>query len=734
MTKKYLEKLNEDQILAATSLRGAYCTLSGAGTGKTKTLVARFHALRDAGVPLDQILCLTFTDAAAEEMASRAGLGKSQRVFRTFHSFGYEILQNEMGVHAMPDPRAWSKLSFRLSRKHGIERAKDLLGYISRQKRNGVGAYEAVEASETDLEYAYALAYKEYVKTQQAEEWIDFDDMLCIPKRLLEESEAARQKYAKQAIQVDEAQDTDTCHPAGTLIKQVKENGSIVETPIEDLRDGDRVVAWKRRHAMLVKRTDSVTVGRRRYAGDMLRVAVGDKCVDVTPDHKFYVTMNGKNEDTLYLVYLMYRKDKGFRVGQCAMRYSHNTNKKRKSMPGLGTRFNEERADAGWILRVEKTKEQSQVWEQIISCRYGIPYATYGDKTYNGPFRKRNAEMSRLIFENTDGRGQACLKDHKLFFSLPLFVREESGTGKKSVSKRYFETAAANLLPEIMSVPSTEACSKCEITGVSRYLYDGDVYSLNVPEHHTYVANGIVVKNCQWKIVKQIAQNDNVFVVGDPNQSLYSWRGAKPEYLLKFTDWYPSGKYLYLGKNYRATVTLVDYCRKKAPIQNELIERLHSASGIVGPKIEYKCYGSPDSEAEAAVEMAQRDPLNTAILGRTNRLLATVENICSENDIKYKLLGKSGYWRQPEVKAVLAYAKFAVSGSDASLKEVIRTPFTPTRYLKKADIIKHLTATKEMYGDTRLFDLLPQLQVEDTQREGRTTGYHHTSPLWPSGA
>jgi DNA helicase-2/ATP-dependent DNA helicase PcrA len=429
MTKS--NDFNDEQRIAIASREGPYCCLSGAGTGKTKTLVGRFHALTK-DIPLDKILCLTFTDSAAEEMAARAGLAKTQRVFRTFHSFGFEILQTMLGVHSMPDPRAWRKLSFKLSRKYGIEKAKELLGYISRMKRNGVNPEDAIENSESDIEDAYARAYREYSRTQAEEHWIDFDDMLVLPKNILESDGDARQRFSKLAIQVDEAQDTD---------------------------------------------------------------------------------------------------------------------------------------------------------------------------------------------------------------------------------------------------------------------------------------------NLQWRIVQLLGSN--VFFVGDPNQAIYAWRGAHPENMIEFTKWFPTGKYLYLGKNYRSTVTIVDYCRRKAPIQNELTELLHSASGKIGQPIEYKCYGDPDSEATAAIHEALKDPANTAILGRTNRLLATVENICSEHDIKYKLLGKSGYWHQPEIKAIMAYAKFAVTGNDSSLKEVIRSPLSPTRYLKKTEVIKHLTAAKELHGDsTRLFDLLTSIPVEDGQREG----------------
>lgn len=156
--------------------------------------------------------------------------------------------------------------------------------------------------------------------------------------------------------------------------------------------------------------------------------------------------------------------------------------------------------------------------------------------------------------------------------------------------------------------------------------------------------------NIQWRMMQLMSEKyGNVMVVGDPNQSIYAWRDAHPENLTNFTTWFKNGKYLYLGKNYRSTKTIVDYVRSKAPINTPLNEKMIAARADIGKPIQFEAFDSEIAEARSAVEAASVDSINSAIIGRTNRLLAPLENYCIEKGIKYQLLGRSGFWKQNEV-------------------------------------------------------------------------------------
>lgn len=158
----------------------------------------------------------------------------------------------------------------------------------------------------------------------------------------------------------------------------------------------------------------------------------------------------------------------------------------------------------------------------------------------------------------------------------------------------------------------------------------------------------------QFRLLQLISErHGNILCVGDPGQSIYMFRGAQPENLTNFTRWFPKGRYLYLGQNYRSTHAITGFVRENYPIHSDLRDKLRAVRPEKGEEIEFRFFHSEADEAESAVVSAQKDPLNSIILSRTNRGLALAENLCIENNIKYHLLGKSGFWKQTEIiKAV----------------------------------------------------------------------------------
>ena len=102
----FIEKLNENQRIAATTTEGPLLVLAGAGTGKTKTLTTKIAYLIDkVGISPARILALTFTNNAAKEMMERiqAILGNEHKLkwCSTFHSFAYKILR--LYIEDIPD-------------------------------------------------------------------------------------------------------------------------------------------------------------------------------------------------------------------------------------------------------------------------------------------------------------------------------------------------------------------------------------------------------------------------------------------------------------------------------------------------------------------------------------------------------------------------------------------------------------------------------------------------------
>lgn len=162
-------------------------------------------------------------------------------------------------------------------------------------------------------------------------------------------------------------------------------------------------------------------------------------------------------------------------------------------------------------------------------------------------------------------------------------------------------------------------------------------------------------------------RHGNIMCVGDPGQAIYGFRGAKPENIVDFGRWFPRHKALTLGMGYRSTRTITEHVQKHYPLDIPLKKQIRAARADVGFPIEYRMYLSEQDELESAVRAANQDPVNSIILSRTNRGLAFAERYCRRNNIKFNLLGKSGFFRKPEiiraVEKLRPYGNLSVSAS-----------------------------------------------------------------------
>lgn len=191
----------------------------------------------------------------------------------------------------------------------------------------------------------------------------------------------------------------------------------------------------------------------------------------------------------------------------------------------------------------------------------------------------------------------------------------------------------------------------------------------------------------QWKMIQLLADR-SLFVVGDPEQNMYSWRGAEPDGMTtKFEERFPGAEKIILPVNYRSTGAIIKYCREISPAWN--------AAGMRGVKLygtdpDFKRYINEDTEAETIL-MGLCEPEETAVLARTNRQLAAFERAAGKMDLKYKLLGKSGFFSQHEVESTVAFAQYcAGAATDDCVKKIIRSPYDAVRFIKKPETIKTL--------------------------------------------
>jgi DNA helicase II / ATP-dependent DNA helicase PcrA len=210
------DQLDKDQQTCVNAVDGVYIIFAGPGSGKTRVTVERYIHLLELGISPDDILSLTFTAEAATEMASRSGATNSKKIFRTFHSFVLDLIQNERAKLSftlkppiLPVEFEDYELRAKLVKRYPlVRRVDDLKEYISNQKRLGITPDAAI-ASENGIGQFFAQAYRDYEQTSTKEGWLDFDSLMMEAVQLLESSAEVRARYAKKYIQVDEAQDTD---------------------------------------------------------------------------------------------------------------------------------------------------------------------------------------------------------------------------------------------------------------------------------------------------------------------------------------------------------------------------------------------------------------------------------------------------------------------------------------------------------------------------------------------
>lgn len=192
----------------------------------------------------------------------------------------------------------------------------------------------------------------------------------------------------------------------------------------------------------------------------------------------------------------------------------------------------------------------------------------------------------------------------------------------------------------------------------------------------------------QWSIIKAISsRHGNALAVGDENQGMYSWRGSESNLTEYFTSVFPDARIFALPVNYRSTKAIVEYCKGIAPSQNDTVTNL-STPNEEGIAPTFRLYPREDEEARAVI-LGCQDLSSTAILARTNRQLAAFENECAERNLRYKLLGKSGFWSQREVKDVVAIVGAVVKPTDANVLNAIKARCEATKYIRKSDSPGH---------------------------------------------
>ncbi len=185
----------------------------------------------------------------------------------------------------------------------------------------------------------------------------------------------------------------------------------------------------------------------------------------------------------------------------------------------------------------------------------------------------------------------------------------------------------------------------------------------------------------QYLLVQRLAEKyRNLCVVGDPDQSIYKWRGADLKNILDFERDFPETKTVRLERNYRSTQIILDAASAVIAQNRHRKEKRLYTERQGGAKILSYRAGDDLDEAEFIARTSHRalheDPENTvAVLYRTNAQSRTLEDALRRAGIAYKIIGGVRFYERKEIKDALAYLKLVLNPhDDVSLRRVINVP------------------------------------------------------------
>src|SRR5215218_679098 len=456
-TDQLLEGLNEPQRDAVTHGEGPLLILAGAGSGKTRVLTHRIaYLLRTGQARADEILAITFTNKAAQEMRERVELlvGRATRAMwvMTFHSACARMLRAD--AHRLGYTRSFTIYdaadSRRLIKKCLDDLDVDPKRYTPRAMQAQISDAKNKLRSADDyrglvgsfFEQTVADVYEQYERELHRANAMDFDDLLFRAVNLLELFQEVRDRYANafRWVLVDEYQDTnraqyrwlqllssehrnlavvgddDQCLVEGTRVTMA--DGS--DRPIEDVRAGDEVLSCYGSGDFRPARvTDSFRADRG--VGVAITTLSGRRIVS-TPEHVHFAGYRLRDSPQLHMTYLQWRQDMGFRLGTtrtCPQPAAA------RPVSGVAQRAAQERADAAWILPTHDSEAEARTEETILSLRYRLPTLPFKARK-NGRDHGVVGDQALIdrVFTSVDSLagGQRLLLDRQRSFEQPHHV------------------------------------------------------------------------------------------------------------------------------------------------------------------------------------------------------------------------------------------------------------------------------------------------------------------------
>ncbi|MDP9141488.1 MAG: UvrD-helicase domain-containing protein [Pseudomonadota bacterium] len=525
--------------------------------------------------------------------------------------------------------------------------------------------------------------------------------------------------------------DDDQCLAAGTVVTMA--DGS--QRAIETVRVGDEVLsAYGSGDFRPAKVTGVMAPGRRQA---LVRIELADgRTINSTPEHTHFAGYVLGDTPQLYFTYLMHKRDVGFRLGTSQV----YTRGQKRSKVGFEQRCLQEQADAAWVVSTHASENEARAEEMLLSLRYGIPMLPFvARKGGSTKGLVHDPQWIARVFASIDTRTAALrlLEDSKLTLEAPHHQPQSRNSNRRNVvvtlcgdrrganpmhrisivgndlagrgalasaglsvspakagsSSWRFETCrkdfgeimriaerAAKLLSgELVlsarlgrrSLPFIRAGairpgmamlgadgSFQPVRKVDWVNADTAVYDLNIEATHNFVADGVVTHN-----------------------SVYSWRGARVENMMRLAVDFPGCEIVKLEQNYRSTGMILNAANGLiARNTGRLGKELWTDVGEGEPIQLYAAFNEYD-EAEFAINRI-REHLDgrcahsdIAILYRMSAQSRVLEETLIRARIPYRIYGGLRFFERQEIKDAMAYLRLLNNrDDDVSFERVVNTP------------------------------------------------------------
>ncbi len=525
--------------------------------------------------------------------------------------------------------------------------------------------------------------------------------------------------------------DDDQCVVKGTKIRMA--DGT--EKAVEKIQPGDAVLSCYGRGDFRAAPVSRVFRNRRQGSVVTLHTQGGHKLTS-TPEHTHFAGYRLGDSPQTFFTYLMHKRAVGYRLGVSQV----YTNGQAKPMVGFKQRALQEHADAVWVVGTHSSANEARIDEILLSLTYGIPTLPFvarkgtgtngyvhdpgliarifkgvdtetagirllrdrlldPEEPHHRP-RARDSNRNNVVLNLcSDRRGRNSMHRVSVVGNSPAVRRQLEAAGfaprrARQGSRSWRLDAVRAHFGELLkiahemrraidgnlvfsanldgrSLPFMRAGSvrpgmavtlgggtTDSISRVERQEADIEVFDLNVKGTHNYVANGVVTHN-----------------------SIYSWRGAKVENMLRLEKDFPGTAIVRLEQNYRSTGTILKAANGLiAHNTGRLGKNLWTDAGEGEPIQLYAAFSDQD-EVEFTLNRIRefhgrgRNFADNAVLYRTSAQSRVFEEGLIRERIPYRIYGGLRFFERMEVKDALAYLRLLGNrADDGAFERVVNLP------------------------------------------------------------